>query len=614
MKTRLPIPCKLQPGESLPGLFSRAVISNHYGGLSSLSKWFGVSASSAGIDINYMRYLAMGKLDIDQLAIFTEHTSYQIKQAALQLGSPCPGGRYDEYISIRRWRYCPLCIKQGISHQKAWLLPFVTACPNHKCEIVDSCHRCGHCHSVSLPLLPYCGNCQAFAKIVLAHPHELECSHVLIENIDSKRKLKTILDRLMTAWYLSTSEALRPHYRFSPQLRTIDEMRTHVIQLWPAANEPTHLASAIETQKEYLSDRWPHLPLISNMLVSRALTAGATLPNKELTKKKINLLRDNDPWWVPQSVAATAAGISDHIIQQIIDKKIIKSRLFSDVGVNSKRHKFRMVDLHSWHTLIEELYSKAIRVEDQKGLSSILMFPLHEVIRGVCTGKMSIFSTESNALSDLMVKFNETKTSVRRKRKPSDTMTSAEAAKILGTYHAVIADFVARGILKIHPNSNKRRLLIRKVSVIDFHKQYILVGTIAKKYDINCTNLAEKLASLGITPAPFNALVTIYQRTDIEHIDIKAVKNLESYTTLAGRKSTVDTKRIDNPAVKKLIELVENHGGSSSFCRKFGYSPGTLSLIMRGKKSFGVLAAQRMEKRCGLEKGHFNQSIDYLSS
>lgn len=43
MKARLPVPCPLEPGESLPGLFSRTVVANNYRSLSSLLYWFGLS-------------------------------------------------------------------------------------------------------------------------------------------------------------------------------------------------------------------------------------------------------------------------------------------------------------------------------------------------------------------------------------------------------------------------------------------------------------------------------------------------------------------------------------------------------------------------------------------
>lgn len=550
-----------------------------------------------------MRFLAKGEVDIPQLAAFTEHSPQQIERAALRLGHPQPGGPYDEYVSMHRWRYCPVCIQQGEPHQKAWLLPFVTACPQHGSELVDCCQECGLPHAVNLPMSPYCGSCQSFQKFIPAHPHELECSKKLIGLLENRIKLKASLDCLMTAWFLSTSEALRPHSRFSPQLRTVVEMRDRVIQIWPAACQPKNLAASIATQMEYLKERWPHFPHISNTLLDRAQAAGAHLPNKHVSHEKVELLRSDDPWWVPQSVAASAAGISDHIIQRMVDEKLIRSRLFSDIGEDGNRHKFRMVDLNDWHQLIEELYTHAIQIKETTGLSNILNYTLHEAVKDVRNGKMSLYISDGNTLSDLRVKFNETRTSERRQLKPNGTLTSAEVANLLDTYHAVVANLVERKLLKTSRHSGRQRLLITKKSACAFHKKYVLVGSLAKQYNLNNTNLAEKLASLGITPAPLKTLVTIYRRLDIEGVDIKSVEAVESYTTRAGRKSMVNPSKVDNPRAKKLIKLVNQHGGQQNFCRKFNYSPGTLSLMLRGEKPFGPLAARRMEKRCGLLAG-----------
>jgi len=202
-----------------------------------------------------------------------------------------------------------------------------------------------------------------------------------------------------------------------------------------------------------------------------------------------------------------------------------------------------------------------------------------------------------------MIKFRETTTFALRQSKPAGTISTSEASTLLGTYHAVIANLVENGVLKTHSQSHHRRLLIDEKSAKAFDRKYILVGALAKQLGLNATNLAERLASLNIKPAPFDTLVTIYKRKDIQRLDCAAVSAIEAYPTKAGRKSTVSADRISNPRVTKLIELVEQHGGAAAFLRKFGGSSGTLSQMLLGKKSFGPLAARRMEKRCGLDTG-----------
>ena len=605
MKSRLPVPCPLQPGESLPGLLSRAVISNHYSSLGLLAWHFGIDHRQRGINRNDMRHLATGKVDTPRLAEFTEHKLSDIEGAALSLGQPCPGGRYDEYVSIDRWRYCPACIKAKKPHQQLWLIPFVTACPEHGCELIDACQHCDRPHAVTLPMLPHCHGCQSFPEARPAHKHEIECATVLGGLIDQPDELKARLDRLMTAWYLSTSDSLRPHYRFSPQLATVIDMRERVIRLWPAAKSAAALANAIETLVEDLQNRWPRFSGLPIQLLDRARAAGALLPPRDFAESRITLLCDDDPWWVPQHVAAAVAGISGHIMNPLVDKRRIRSKLFTDVGDDGSKHKFRMVDLNHLHEIIDDLYSGATAVESKLGLTPITKVPLHEVLRDVKSGRMSVFRSSGRELSDLMVSYNETAAFTRRQRKPQDTMTAAEAAAYLGTYHAVIADLVDRKILRTHHQSHSQRLLIKQASVFDFHEKYVLVGTLAKEHGLNQTNLAEKMAALDVQPAPLEVLVNIYRREDIEGFDCTAVKGISAYKTKTGRKSTVDICNVSCPRTKKLIKLVEEHGGATEFTRKFGGSAGNLSMMMRGKKSFGPLAAKRIELRAQLPEGWF---------
>ena len=142
-----------------------------------------------------------------------------------------------------------------------------------------------------------------------------------------------------------------------------------------------------------------------------------------------------------------------------------------------------------------------------------------------------------------------------------------------------------------------------KGSIESFDKEFILIGTLAKQHGLNSTNLAEKLATHNVRPISSDALVSIYRRVDINGIDINAINDIEHYETKTGRKSKVDPSKVENPRVKKLIGLVTQYGGLMNFCRKFGYSPGTLSLVLREKKTFGSLAARRMEIRCKLKPG-----------
>ena len=76
---RLPVPCVLQKGESLPGLLSRATTENDYRSMSEIAEWFGIQCGGNHFGRADMRKLAIGAINIEQAARFTEHTTEQIR-------------------------------------------------------------------------------------------------------------------------------------------------------------------------------------------------------------------------------------------------------------------------------------------------------------------------------------------------------------------------------------------------------------------------------------------------------------------------------------------------------------------------------------------------------
>lgn len=144
-------------------------------------------------------------------------------------------------------------------------------------------------------------------------------------------------------------------------------------------------------------------------------------------------------------------------------------------------------------------------------------------------------------------------------------------------------------------------------SLEKFNEKYILIGKIAKENNLNPTNLAEKLASLELQPVCHDTLVSIYLKADLNGINISDLKDVTIYDTATGRKPSFDEESVSSIAVKNLIKLVNHHGGITNFIRKFGGSPGTLSLMLREKKKFGDLAISRMANKVGIDKNWFYQ-------
>lgn len=602
MTARLPVPCRLQPGDSLPGLLSKAVVANRYDGLSSIAAFFGFSEGTTQVSRSDMLRLAKGEVNLEQLAAFTEHPVEVLEKAALRLAPPSLG-RWADYVTTQTWRFCPRCLDGGKGHQRAWLVPFVTACTEHQCALVDRCHRCGTSHSISGVLTIYCSQCHHRPLVEKALSEELECSGRLSSLIDCGESPNDYLDRLMTAWFFSTSEALRPHHRFSPQLRPIAEMRELISRIAAAARDAQSLANAIETQRASLTCAWPHFESVANLTAVRATKLGAVLPLGGIADEGASLRTPDDPWLVPIHVAAEAAKVSPFVLRGLVRADLVPAKLFSVIDDSGKQHKFRMVSLSDLHRFIAGLFEHAIPVEDARRLTSIRVLHAPEVIPDILRGRMSAFRGAENTLGDLMVAYKDSERYTRSLSHSDDAVLARNACSLLGTYHAVVADLAAAGWLTLHRESTQQRLVLSKESVEAFDREFIVVGALANQLGLNPTNLADKLVEVGINPEPMGTLVNVYRRSAIAEADLKAVRDVQSYASRAGRKSTVAWDKVESPRVKRLIELVATHHDATTFARRFRVSDGNLSLIMRGRKPFGRLAARRMEARCGLPEG-----------
>lgn len=569
--------------------------------MSLIAKWFGIDTGKTGLSRNDMVKLARGECDLKQLANFTETPLHTIKHSLLKLDSPSPcTSNTDSYTSFHSWRFCPVCVKEKKPHHRAWLLPYVTACPEHSCQLVDKCFSCGHKYSTILLLNRFCNICQKAALVIPCSQEEFDCSSLLITLLDQREKLKAVLDRLTSTWFVTSHDCLRPHFKLSPQLRSVSEMREVISHVWSASvNEETH-REALISYRTLLNNRWEYLPHLSSLVFK-----DIEVLESETVKPNATWLRhiDLSAWWLPVSVASRSLGISEFILKKLADGKFFKTKDFKQDG----KHKFRMVNVDSLNDFVRQLLSFAMPAKDTRQLTNINHFPMDEIITDVLENGLPLYFGKNRDLSDLWVINANTSKSLRRNTKPSDAVTTNDACKLLTTYHSVIVYLIKHEFLIKHKASQKQRFYITLKSLEMFNEKYIVISKIAQEHDLNPTNLAEKLAAVGIKSISSDSLVKVYLRTDLEGIDISKLKDVTVYDTATGRKPSFDEMSVSSIPVKNLIKLVNHHGGITKFIRRFGGSPGTLSLMLREKKKFGDLAIRRMAKKVGIDKNWFYQ-------
>lgn len=141
------------------------------------------------------------------------------------------------------------------------------------------------------------------------------------------------------------------------------------------------------------------------------------------------------------------------------------------------------------------------------------------------------------------LKFSKASTPPHTDALAPDWMCLNEIAEKLGTYSEAVRFLCHKGMLQFRDRDQqgRKRLSAHRNVVDEFNIEYVLAGTFASQIQENPTNIAEKLMSLGLQavsgPSIDGTLVYLFRRDEIEKVDVRALREMKSYATNAGRKS-----------------------------------------------------------------------------
>jgi len=112
-----------------------------------------------------------------------------------------------------------------------------------------------------------------------------------------------------------------------------------------------------------------------------------------------------------------------------------------------------------------------------------------------------------------------------------------------------------------------RKIMVSLDEVSTFEGQYALVGTLARTWGVNSTNLAEKLASLGIKavggPGIDRVMTSLFKRADVATVNAKVLETIEHYPTRTGRKQKTEHPNIPQREGMASTEVAELLGIST---------------------------------------------------
>lgn len=99
-----------------------------------------------------------------------------------------------------------------------------------------------------------------------------------------------------------------------------------------------------------------------------------------------------------------------------------------------------------------------------------------------------------------------------------------------------------------HQKSCNNRYLFARKDVDTFHSKYVLIGELAREANFQPMRLSDRLRELGVKPVagPYegNSPVSVFERVDIQDVDLKGALTLTKYATNSGRK-TAGTFKFD---------------------------------------------------------------------
>ena len=134
--------------------------------------------------------------------------------------------------------------------------------------------------------------------------------------------------------------------------------------------------------------------------------------------------------------------------------------------------------------------------------------------------------------------------------KEEHLLDTVAIAALLNVHPEIVRHLGLNSWLKIE--KKKVNGFIKNVTTVSdfevFNNSYILVGTLAHKFNVNSTNLAEKLKHYGIHPIAGPRIdgfkTTLFYKKDVERITRAMITSLEHYHTNTGRLSHNRSKQV----------------------------------------------------------------------
>ncbi|RUT40294.1 TniQ family protein [Acinetobacter baumannii] len=398
--------------------------------------------------------------------------------------------------------YCPLCLEEQPFFRKIWLLKPIYACPIHSIFLIDHCPQCKSPIDLKSGTILTCASC----TYQLKDSPVIECSSIPY--------IQWFIDILNTG---------------------SNDIFKHFTAFWSALNkfsqldmeDPLTIEKQLEITYEYFHDQRQSSLRFSAWINSRIHLAHPRiqllpfLEHKRIFNNYIQLIESGCYQYYPTPKTQLIYLLPEEV-RLVLDicRKTLKNWIRKDFLKLDKER-------YHYHSLPSPLIERFL---------------------------LSYNYEHSDSIETLQTKTSD-----------PQYLTLREVAKILETNYETARKLANTHWLKyqICPK-NKVTKNISRFQVEKFHRHYITASTLAKKFDVNPTNLVEKLASIGITPisGPYidSTPINIYARSFINNLKRSDIEAIKQYPTNSGRYNNSQkppTNSKDFVSLTKVAEQLE---------------------------------------------------------
>ncbi|MDH2520669.1 TniQ family protein [Acinetobacter baumannii] len=421
------------------------------------------------------------KFALQVLGINSSYQTVALERVGPTSRSPKRWGQLEineNLLLHHEFSFCPDCLNEQAYFKKIWLFRPIYACPIHSLLLLDKCHQCGETVTLAKGHITLCPSC----KTDRTKAPRIFCktAHIVHWFIRILEEENTDFFHEFTSYWT----ALKNFAEFQDTLSDEEYTKMTYEYFTDLPSSIKRLSTWINNRIYLAHPRIQLLPFLKEKEKFHYFCDYLKLVEEKCSRYKITSSRLEE-LFLSQEEVRLVLNIGRQRLKSLVADDFLK------VGKNYYGHE----DFKS--SSIEKLL-----IRKNKFIDYEIFTPPKSTHKS-----KPIQPTISEIATKLDINF--------------------ETARKLSKTHWLLGDNVS--IVKVISNEKLE----------DFYKNYITASSLARKLEVNATNLVEKLLSINISPVsgPYvdGLPINIYEKSSVENIKQIDINSIVNYKTRTGR-------------------------------------------------------------------------------